>query len=81
MVNQLVAFGLAILMVVLAMASVLLSNLAAATSRLRLLPPTDNRIFEAISYLWLTAATGFASIVFFFSIYWLLPNRRILRGR
>ncbi len=26
---------------------------------------------------WLAISTGVASIVFFFSIYWLLPNRRV----
>ncbi len=76
-VNQLVAFGLAILMVVLAMASVLLSTWQRQLLGFAFFHHTDNRIFEAISYLWLTAATGLASIVFFFSIYWLLPNRRI----
>jgi len=38
---------------------------------------TENIVFEGISYLWLAITTGLASILFFFSIYWLLPNRRI----
>ena len=38
---------------------------------------TENFVFEGISYLWLAATTGLASILFFFSIYWLLPNRKI----
>jgi membrane protein len=79
LLNQLVAFGLAILMVVLAMGSVFLS-----TWQRQLLgfvffhhTHTDNLAFEGISYLWLAAMTGVASILFFFSIYWLLPNRKI----
>jgi len=76
-VNQLVAFGLAILMVILAMGSVFLSTWQRQLLGLIFFHHTDNRLFEGISYLWLTAATGLASILFFFSIYWLLPNRRI----
>jgi len=34
-------------------------------------------IFEGISSVWLLLLSGVASILFFFSIYWLLPNRRI----
>jgi len=76
-VNQLVAFGLAILMVVLAMGSVLLSTWQRQLMGLLFFHHTENFVFQWISYLWLTAATAFASILFFFSIYWLLPNRRI----
>jgi membrane protein len=75
--NQLVAFGLAILMVILAMGSVFLATWQRQLLGLVFFHHTDNRLFEGISYLWLTAATGIASILFFFSIYWLLPNRRI----
>lgn len=76
-VNQLVAFGLAILMVILAMVSVFLSTWQRQLLGLVFFHHTDNFVFEGISYLWLAATTGVASILFFFSIYWLLPNRRI----
>jgi membrane protein/epoxyqueuosine reductase len=75
--NQLVAFGLAILMLFLAMASVFLSTWQRQLLGFIFFHNTDNFVFEGISYLWLAATTGVASIVFFFSIYWLLPNRRI----
>jgi membrane protein/epoxyqueuosine reductase len=75
--NQLVAFGLAILMVVLAMGSVLQRTWQRQLTGLLFFHRTDNFIFEGISYLWLSATTGVASILFFFSIYWLLPNRKI----
>jgi uncharacterized BrkB/YihY/UPF0761 family membrane protein len=38
---------------------------------------TDNIFFDGISFAWMFLLTGIASILFFFSIYWLLPNRRI----
>jgi membrane protein len=77
LVNQLVAFGLAILMVFLAMGSVLLSTWQRQLLGFVFFHHTENFAFEGISYLWLTATTGLASILFFFSIYWLLPNRKI----
>lgn len=77
--NQIVAFGLAIWMVFLAMGSVLLSTWQRQLLGLLfyLFHHTENFVFEGISYLWLAATTGVASILFFFSIYWLLPNRKI----
>jgi membrane protein len=76
-VNQLVAFGLAILMVFLAMGSVFLSTWQRQLLGLLFFHHIDNFAFEGVSYLWLAATTGIASILFFFAIYWLLPNRRI----
>ena len=77
LMNQLVAFGLAILMVFLAVGSVFLSTWQRQLLGFMFFHHTDNFAFEGISYLWLTATTGLASILFFFSIYWLLPNRKI----
>lgn len=77
LLNQLVAFGLAILMVILALSSVLLSTWQRQLLGLIFFHHTDNFVFTGISYVWLAITTGVASIVFFFSIYWLLPNRRI----
>ncbi|MGC2616159.1 MAG: YihY/virulence factor BrkB family protein [Terracidiphilus sp.] len=75
--NQVVAFGLAIWMVFLAMASVLLSTWQRQLLGLVFFHHTENFVFQGISYLWLAATTGVASVLFFFSIYWLLPNRKI----
>jgi YihY family inner membrane protein len=77
LLNQLVAFGFAILMVFLALGSVLLSTWQRQLLGFIFFHKTDNFVFEGISYLWLAATTGVASILFFFSIYWLLPNRKI----
>jgi membrane protein/epoxyqueuosine reductase len=81
LMNQLVAFGLAILMVGLAVVSILLSAWQRQLLGFILFQHTDNFVFEGISYLWLAASTGVASILFFFSIYWLLPNRKIPPGQ
>jgi membrane protein len=75
--NQVVAFGLAILMVFLAMGSVFLSTWQRQLLGFVFFHHTQNIIFEGISYVWLAITTGLASILFFFSIYWLLPNRKI----
>jgi membrane protein len=75
--NQLVAFGLAILMVMLAMASIFLSTWQRQVLGFLFFGHTQNIVFEGISYLWLALSTGVACILFFFSIYWLLPNRRV----
>ena len=75
--NQVVAFGLAILMVLLGMASVILSAWQRELLTFVFFHHTDNFVFNGISYLWMALCTGIACILFFFSIYWLLPNRRV----
>ncbi len=77
LLNQVVAFGLAILMVLLGMASVILSAWQRELLTFVFFHHTDNFVFNGISYLWLALCTGVACILFFFSIYWLLPNRRV----
>jgi membrane protein len=75
--NQLVAFGLALLMVALALASILLNAGEQSLLTFVFFHHTDNFVFTGISYVWLALSTGVASILFFFSIYWLLPNRKV----
>jgi membrane protein len=75
--NQLVAFGLALLMVALALASILLNAGEQSLLTFVFFHHTDNFVFAWISYVWLALSTGVASIAFFFSIYWLLPNRKV----
>jgi YihY family inner membrane protein len=74
--NQLVAFGLVILMAALAMVSIVLSAAQRQVLAFLFFHHTDNFVYQGISYLWLTLCTGVAAILFFFSVYWLLPNRR-----
>jgi YihY family inner membrane protein len=75
--NQVIAFGLAIVMVALGMGSVLLNAGVREMLTLLFFHHTDNLVFNGISFLVLAASTGVASILFFFSIYWLLPNRKV----
>lgn len=75
--NQAVAFGLALLMVALALASILLNAGEQSLVSFLFFHHTDNLLFKGISYAWLAVSSGIACIFFFFSIYWLLPNRKV----
>ncbi len=83
--NQVIAFGLAVLMVVLSMGSVLLNAGARNVLSFVLIHDTNIRFintvlhftYQGTSYFLLAATTGVAMILFFFSIYWLLPNRKV----
>ena len=75
--NQLVAFGLAFLMVILGLASVAVNAAAEQVLTVVFFHHLDNFVFKSIGLLLLAATTGIAVIVFLFAIYWLLPNRRV----
>jgi membrane protein/epoxyqueuosine reductase len=75
--NQTVAFGLALLMVALALVSILVNAGAQAFLTVVFFHHVDNIFYQGISYAWLSVSTGVASILFFFSIYWILPNRKV----
>ena len=77
LMNQLVAFGLAILMVALGMGSVALNAVANQVLTVVFFHHTDNFAFQGISSIVLAVTTGIAIIAFLFAIYWLLPNRRV----
>lgn len=75
--NQAIALGLAVIMVVLGMASILVNEALQAGLAVLFFQHTQNFVFRGISYVFLAATTGVACIVFFFFIYWLLPNQKI----
>jgi YihY family inner membrane protein len=75
--NQAVAFGLALLMVALALISILLNAVEQRMLTDLFFHNTDNFFYKGINELWLALSTGVAAIVFFFSIYWILPNRKV----
>jgi membrane protein len=75
--NQVVAFGLALLMVALALVSILLNAFEQGLLTFIFFHHVDNFVFKGISYVWLSLSTGLASILFFFSIYWILPNCKV----
>lgn len=77
LMNQTVALGLALVMVGLAMGCILLSAWERELTAMVMLQHTDNFFYQAINYVWLAFATGVASILFFFCIYWILPNRKV----
>ena len=72
--NQLVAFGLAVLMLALALASISVNAGAQGLLTFVFFHHVDNIFYKGVSYVWLSFSTGVASILFFFSIYWILPN-------
>ena len=75
--NQAVAFGLALLMLVLALFSILLNAGQQQLLEFLFFHHVDNPVYKAINSLWLAISTGAACILFFFSIYWVLPNRKV----
>ncbi len=77
LMNQAVAFGLALVMLALAMISILLSAWQREVLSFLFFHHTDNFVFRGISSIWMFAASGAACILFFFSIYWLLPNCKV----
>jgi YihY family inner membrane protein len=77
LLNQSVALGLAFLMVLLGMGSISINAVARDSLAIVFLHHIDNLPFRTIEFLMLTATTGVASMVFFFSIYWVLPNRKV----
>jgi YihY family inner membrane protein len=75
--NQLVAFGLAFLMVILALISIFLNAVQRTVLTFIFFNHVDNDLFRGLSAIWLQLSTGAACIAFFFAIYWLLPNRKV----
>lgn len=77
LMNQLIALGLALWMVVLGLCSVMLNAGETVIVTAIFFGHTDNIFFRFISESWLAISTSIASILLFFSIYWLLPNRKL----
>jgi len=82
--NQTIAFGLALLMVGLGVASMFVNASVDKVLAVALVHDSSNWFFKllnysygALSYVWLALSTGAASILFFFSVYFILPNRRV----
>jgi len=82
--NQTIAVGLALLMLGLGVASMVVNVNVDKVLAIALVHGSDNWFFrllnysyDALSSLWLTVSTGIASILFFFSVYYVLPNRKV----
>jgi membrane protein len=77
LMNQLLALGLAVWMVILGMGSVMLNAGERWLLTRMFFGHNDNFVFNLISESWLVLSTSVAGILLFFSIYWLLPNRKL----
>ncbi len=82
--NQTIAVGLALLMVGLGVASMVVNVNVDKVLAFALVHDSDNWFFRILkdSYgvlrnVWLAVSTGVASILFFFSVYYILPNRKV----
>jgi len=75
--NQVVSLGLAFAVGALAMASIALTAAQKAMLTWIFFGHTDNIVFNFISGSMLTLFAGGASILLFFLIYWVLPNRSV----
>jgi membrane protein len=75
--NQAVSLGLAFAVGVLAMASVASTASQQTILVWLFLGHTENVVFHFVSYGFLKLCAGFASILLFFLIYWVLPYRKI----
>ena len=81
LLNQAVAFGLAIIMVLLGIIAISLSAAQRQILDFLFFHKTETGflhwVFDGISYMWLALSSGVACILFFFCIYWLLPNCKV----
>ncbi len=79
--NQSIAFGLALLMLGLAVACMVTNVAVDNALPVAFLHHTNNAVFHYVSgsvdYAWLALSTSVASILFFFSVYYILPNRKV----
>jgi len=80
--NQVVAFGLAIIMVALGMVSIVINALSKGLLTILCFHQTDTTtmlgtVFVVLNAIVLAASTGVACVLFLFFIYWLLPNRKV----
>lgn len=75
--NQLVAFGLAIWMVILGISSLVLGTAQRSILAFVMFHRVDNWFYNFASNAWLSVCSDAACILFLFSIYWLLPNRKV----
>jgi membrane protein/epoxyqueuosine reductase len=78
--NQAIAFGLAILMAVLALLSMSVTVWVKGALGFVTFHSTNGLITwtsDGVTFLCLTVSTGAAAILFLFSVYYILPNRKV----
>lgn len=77
LMNQVIAFGLAMMMALLAMGAVSLNSVQRSFLYLVFFGHTENAFYRMVSVSLLEITTVLAIIAMFFFTYWLLPNRKI----
>jgi membrane protein/epoxyqueuosine reductase len=84
LLNQSIALGLATLMVILGVGSMVANASVDSVLAAVLVRSGDNWFYNTLSFsytalsdLWLAVSTGAASIIFFFAVYYILPNRKV----
>jgi len=75
--NQLISAGLALAVSVLAMVSVAFTASQKEVLAWLFMGHTKNMVFDFFAYGFMKICAGIASILLFFLIYWILPNRKI----
>lgn len=75
--NQLVALGLAAGIGAIALLSVALTAAQESVLKLVFFGHTDNMVFLFVSHWLLQISAAIASVLLFFLIYWVLPNRKL----
>ena len=75
--NQAISFGLAVAIGALAMVSVALTAAQNAVLRVLFFGHTNNAFYGFLAHWTLQISAAIASILLFFLIYWILPNRRL----
>lgn len=77
LLNQTVAFGLAFLMLGLAILSAIVNVGARDVLSFFFFGHTSNVVFQGITTACLAVSTGIVWVLFLFSVYWILPNRKV----
>lgn len=75
--NQIVSLGLAIAVGALALFSIMMSAGQESILRVLFFGHTQNTVYHVISHGFMHIAAGLASVLLFFLIYWILPNREV----
>jgi YihY family inner membrane protein len=77
LMNQLLALGLALWMLALGLACIFFNAGERFLITALFFGHVDNFAFRLLNESWLALSAAAASILFFFSIYWVLPNRKL----
>ncbi len=75
--NQLISLGLAVVVGILAMASVAITTAQNSFFTLLFFGHVDNFVFRFLTHFLLQISAVVLSVTLFFLVYWILPNRKL----